>query len=263
MSAISSPIRRRFLRLENDVLYTGPAVNHLLEIKGLEISYGAVRAVQGVDIAIPENKIVALLGANGAGKSSVLLACLALVAPAAGSIRFRGNEITGMRTEQIVREGMTLTPEGRRVFPKLTVSENLTMGGSGSASLRRNDRQNRERVYDLFPRLRERSNQMAGTLSGGEQQMLAIGRSLMAEPKLLLLDEPSLGLAPNIVDQIFDLIVELNRSGVTILLVEQNAEAALEISHEAVILRTGTIAAQGPSEKLLHHENLEGLYFGV
>lgn len=238
-------------------------MGHLLEIKGLDIRYGAVRAVHGIDIDVPEGEIVALLGANGAGKSSVLLACLSLVAPASGSIRFEGRELVGMGTEQIVRGGMTLTPEGRRVFPRLSVAENLAMGGSGSSHLRQRIRQNRERVFDLFPRLGERSQQAAGTLSGGEQQMLAIGRSLMAEPRLLLLDEPSLGLAPNIVDQIFDLIVALNRDGMTILLVEQNAEAALDISHQAVVMRAGNIAARDSSEALLHHDDLKGLYFGV
>ncbi len=235
----------------------------LLAIRNLNVHYGPVHAVRRVSIEVPEQSIVALLGANGAGKTSVLTACMGFLPSTAEGLTFAGRSIAGLRTEEIVRSGMTLTPEGRRVFPGLTVAENLAMGGGATAALRARAKVNRERVFDLFPRLRERLNQKAGSLSGGEQQMLAIGRSLMSEPKLLLLDEPSLGLAPNIVDQIFDLIVLLNKTGTTILLVEQNAEVSLDISHTAFVLRGGEVAASGSSAELRGRGNLDGLYFGI
>lgn len=235
----------------------------LLAVRNLNVHYGPVHAVRGVDLDVPEQAIVALLGANGAGKTSVLSACMGSLASTSDKLAFDERSLAGHRTEDIVRTGMTLTPEGRRVFPHLTVAENLTMGGSGTAALRGRIKVNRERVFDLFPRLQERMSQQAGSLSGGEQQMLAIARSLMSEPKLLLLDEPSLGLAPNIVDQIFDLIVLLNKEGTTILLVEQNAEVSLDISHFALVMRSGAIAASGASADLRSRGNLDGLYFGV
>ena len=235
----------------------------LLAIRNLNVHYGPVHAVRGVSIEVPEGSIVALLGANGAGKTSVLNACMGFLPLTADGLAFAGRSVIGLRTEEIVRGGMTLTPEGRKIFPRLTVAENLAMGGSATSGLRARMKDNRERVLDLFPRLKERLGQQAGSLSGGEQQMLAIGRSLMSEPRLLLLDEPSLGLAPNIVDQIFDLIVLLNRTGTTILLVEQNAEVSLDISHTAFVLRGGEVAASGSSAELRARGNLDGLYFGV
>nr|WP_253640951.1 ATP-binding cassette domain-containing protein [Bradyrhizobium sp. USDA 4541] len=235
----------------------------MLTMSNLNVRYGPVHAVRGVSIEVPEQTIVALLGANGAGKSSVLAACMGLLPSTADSLTFADKTILGARTEELVRVGMTLTPEGRKVFPGLTVAENLAMGSAGTAKLRARGKVIRESVLELFPRLSERLNQKAGSLSGGEQQMLAIGRSLMSEPKLLLLDEPSLGLAPNIVDQIFDLIVLLNKTGTTILLVEQNAEVSLDISHTAFVLRGGEVAVSGSSADLRRRGNLGDLYFGV
>lgn len=235
----------------------------LLAIRNMNVHYGPVHAVRGVSLEVPEQTIVALLGANGAGKTSVLTACMGVLPSTVDGLTFAGQSVAGLGTEEIVRKGMTLTPEGRKVFPRLTVAENLAMGGSATVALRARMKVNRERIFDLFPRLRERLNQQAGSLSGGEQQMLAIGRSLMSEPTLLLLDEPSLGLAPNIADQIFDLIVLLNKAGTTILLVEQNAEVSLDISHTAFVLRGGEVAASGSSDELRSRGNLDGLYFGV
>lgn len=237
--------------------------SNLLTVRNLNVHYGPVHAVRGVDLDVPRQAIVALLGSNGAGKTSVLSACMGFVPSTSDALDFDGARLAAQRTEDVVRIGMTMTPEGRRVFPQLSVAENLTMGGSGTRALRERIKVNRERVLDLFPRLRERLSQQAGSLSGGEQQMLAIGRSLMSEPKLLLLDEPSLGLAPNIVDQIFDLIVLLNKEGATILLVEQNAEVSLDISHFAFVMRSGAIVASGASADLRSRGDLDGLYFGV
>jgi len=251
------------MSIQSSAADSGSRKDLLLTVRNLNVHYGPVHAVRGVDLDVPERAIVALLGANGAGKTSILSACMGFVASTSDALAFAGRPLAGFRTEDVVRTGMTLTPEGRRVFPQLSVAENLMMGGSGTAALRQRIKVNRERVLDLFPRLRERLSQQAGSLSGGEQQMLAIARSLMSEPKLLLLDEPSLGLAPNIVDQIFDLIVLLNKEGTTILLVEQNAEVSLDISHFALVLRSGAIAASGPSADLRSRGNLDGLYFGV
>jgi branched-chain amino acid transport system ATP-binding protein len=239
------------------------AMEPLLQVKGLQVRYGAVSAVRGIDLDVQTGQIVALLGANGAGKSSVLGACMGLVPARAGVVCFLGEEISRATTEHIVHRGMTLTPEGRLVFPQLTVRENLTIGAAGTASLRKRAQTNIEKNFALFPRLSERASQMAGTLSGGEQQMLAIARALMSEPKLLLLDEPSLGLAPNIVDQIFDLIGTLNRSGTTILLVEQNAELALEIAHSAYLMQSGVVVQQGTPEALRSSGDIHAMYMGV
>jgi branched-chain amino acid transport system ATP-binding protein len=234
----------------------------LLTIANLEVRYGPIDAVRGASLEIGKGEIVALLGANGAGKSSLLNACMGLVASAAGSVALDGRELRGERTEVIVRRGMTLTPEGRRVFPGLSVQENLDIGAAVSAEMRRGVRQRREEMYALFPRLAERRDQLAGTLSGGEQQMLAIGRSLMSRPNVLLLDEPSLGLAPNIVDQIFDLILELKRRGITLLLVEQNVELSLDIADRGYVLAQGRIVLQGAPAELRGHGGLEGAYLG-
>ncbi|AZO16084.1 ATP-binding cassette domain-containing protein [Mesorhizobium sp. M2A.F.Ca.ET.037.01.1.1] len=235
----------------------------LLKVQRLCVSYGAVQAVRGIDLEVLTGQIVTLLGANGAGKSSVLGACMGLVALASGSVTFRDEDISRKGTEQIVHRGMTLTPEGRFVFPQLTVHENLLIGAAGTSALRSRTQQNVEKNFDLFPRLRERSSQVAGTLSGGEQQMLAIARSLMSEPELLLLDEPSLGLAPNIVDQIFDLIVSLNKSGTTILLVEQNAELSLDISDAAYLMQAGVMVKHGTSESMRESGDIHAMYMGV
>jgi branched-chain amino acid transport system ATP-binding protein len=233
----------------------------LLALRDLEVRYGPIQAVRGVSLSVEQGEIVALLGANGAGKSSLLTACMGLVPPAAGAVEFDGWGAHGQKTETIVRRGMTLTPEGRRVFPFLTVQENLDIGAAARERRQRNP-ETREQMFALFPVLRERRGQAAGTLSGGEQQMLAIARSLMSEPRMLLLDEPSLGLAPNIVDQIFDLIAGLRSRGITILLVEQNVELSLDIADRAYVLAGGRIVLQGKPEELRATGRLEGAYLG-
>ncbi len=234
----------------------------LLAVENLEVRYGPIQAVRGVSLAVEQGEIVALLGANGAGKSSLLTACMGLVPPAAGSVAFDGWAAAGQKTEAIVRRGMTLTPEGRRVFAHLSVQENLDIG-TAARDRRRRDPERREQMFALFPVLKERRAQPAGTLSGGEQQMLAIARSLMSEPRMLLLDEPSLGLAPNIVDQIFDLIAELRRRGITILLVEQNVELSLDIADRGYVLAGGRIVLSGKPDELRAAGGLEGAYLGM
>jgi branched-chain amino acid transport system ATP-binding protein len=235
----------------------------LLEIRDLDVRYGAIHAVRGVSLAVEQGEIVALLGPNGAGKSSILNACLGLAPRSGGSIAFNGAPIVRLPTEIIVRRGLTLTPEGRRVFPRLTVLENLKIGAAAEAKLRQASAGRVEEMLALFPALADRRQQLAGTLSGGEQQMLAIARSLMSAPQALLLDEPSLGLAPNIVDQIFDLIVELKRRGVTILLVEQNVELSLAIADRGYLLASGRIALGGTTSELKSTGRLERAYLGV
>jgi branched-chain amino acid transport system ATP-binding protein len=235
----------------------------LLEIRDLDVRYGAIHTVRGVSLAVERGEIVALLGPNGAGKSSILNACLGLAPRSGGSIAFDGAPIARLPTEIIVRRGLTLTPEGRRVFPRLTVLENLKIGAAAEAKLRQASAVRVEEMLALFPALADRRQQLGGTLSGGEQQMLAIARSLMSAPQALLLDEPSLGLAPNIVDQIFDLIVELKRRGVTILLVEQNVELSLAIADRGYLLASGRIVAGGTTSELISTGRLERAYLGV
>lgn len=236
-------------------------MTEMLEIEDLVIRYGGIEAVRGVSLTVSAGELVALLGANGAGKSSLLGAMVGLVPVASGSIRFEGLEICGMKTERIVRHGITLTPEGRRIFPQLSVSDNLRIG---SATIRdaKQERAALERGLELFPILRERMRQSAGTLSGGEQQMLAIARSLMAQPRLLLLDEPSLGLAPVMVDRIFELIARLRDAGTTVLLVEQNASRALEIADRAYIMASGVVEVEGDAAELLASPEVERVYLG-
>jgi branched-chain amino acid transport system ATP-binding protein len=233
----------------------------LLSLSGLDVRYGAIQAVRGLDLEVNEGEIVALLGANGAGKSTTLKAIVGL-APGKGEIRFAGQAILGRDTEEIVRSGLTMVPEGRRVFPSLTVAENLRLGaatrGDPVATLRLG-----KEVEALFPILAERAGQAAGTLSGGQQQQLAIGRALMSEPKLLLLDEPSLGLAPQIVDDIFDLILRLKARGLTILLVEQDAIAALDIADRAYVMANGRIIMSGPAAELRASEQVARAYLGI
>ena len=235
----------------------------LLEIRDLDVRYGAIHAVRGVSLAVEEGEIVALLGPNGAGKSSILNACLGLAPRSAGAVAFAGEAISRLGTEAIVRRGLTLTPEGRRVFPHLTVIENINIGAAASKAHRRAASARAEEMLTLFPALAGRRAQLAGTLSGGEQQMLAIARSLMSSPKALLLDEPSLGLAPNIVDQIFDLIAELKRRGVTILLVEQNVELSLDIADRGYLLANGRIALAGTAAELKSAGGVERAYLGM
>lgn len=230
----------------------------MLEVSGLKVKYAEVEAVKGISLSVPKGSIVVLLGANGAGKSSTLNAITGLVA-STGSISFEGKPLSGQPAEEIVKRGIALTPEGRRVFPSLSVADNLHLGGAAHASGAELKRR-MEAELDRFPILRERYHQKAGLLSGGEQQMLAIARSLMADPRLLLLDEPSLGLAPLIVDKVFELIAELKRRGLTILLVEQNAERALEIADHGYVLQTGQIVLEGSGAELARSDLVKQAY---
>ncbi|MEA4971576.1 MAG: ABC transporter ATP-binding protein [Candidatus Metalachnospira sp.] len=231
----------------------------MLKIDNLCVNYGGIKAVRDVSFEVPEGKIVTLIGANGAGKSTILRTITGLVHSASGTISYNGEDITKLPTHEIVSKGITLVPEGRHVFPDMTVLENLKIG----AYLRKDSlNDDIEWIYTLFPRLKERSWQQAGTLSGGEQQMLAVGRALMSRPKLIMMDEPSLGLAPIIVQEIFDIIKEINKKGVTILLIEQNANMALHTADIANVLETGTIALHGTGKELLANEKVKDLYLG-
>lgn len=231
----------------------------MLKIKDLNITYGGINAVRDVSFEVEEGSIITLVGANGAGKSSILRSIAGVVTPKSGTIEFCGEDITGMPAEQVVKKGITLVPEGRRIFPDLTVLENIRIG----AYLRKDSLEDDIKwVYDLFPRLKERSWQMAGTLSGGEQQMLAVARALMSRPKLIMMDEPSLGLAPLIVRDIFSIIKEINKNGVTILLIEQNANMALKTADRGYVLETGRIKMEGPGAELLANEEVKKAYLG-
>jgi branched-chain amino acid transport system ATP-binding protein len=233
-----------------------------LEIGELDVCYGGIQALSGVDLHVDLGEIVAVIGANGAGKSTLLRTIAGVKSPERGRISFRGAALP-RHSHQVVRRGVTLVPEGRRIFGALTVLENLMLGAY-SRSDRRQLGQSLERVYDLFPVLRERHRQVGGTLSGGEQQMLAIGRALMSEPKLLLLDEPSLGLAPMVVNRVFDTVIRLNEeTGLTILLVEQNAAMTLEICDRAYVLETGKVTLEGKGFELLHDPRVQASYLGV
>ena len=232
----------------------------ILSIKDLKVSYGGIEAVKGISFDVRQGEIVTLIGANGAGKSSTLRAISGLVKPSGGSISFEGQDITVKNPTDIVKQGVTLVPEGRRIFADLTVLENLRIG----AYLRHDDlKDDIEWVYSLFPRLKERSWQAGGTLSGGEQQMLAVGRALMSRPKLIMMDEPSLGLAPIVVRGIFDIIREINQRGTTILLIEQNANMALQTAHTGYVLETGRITLSGTGEELLKNEAVQAAYLGT
>ena len=231
----------------------------LLEIQDLKVAYGGIEALKGITFSVEEGQIVTLIGANGAGKSTALRAVSGLAPVKSGRILYRGQSIGGLNPQKIVSMGVGMVPEGRRVFPNLTVLENLKIG----AYLRHDDlREDLRHVYDLFPRRKERSWQMAGTLSGGEQQMLAVGRALMMRPKLLMMDEPSLGLAPLVIRDIFSIIKTLHREGMTILLVEQNANAALKVADYAFVLETGLMGVQGPGAALLDDPDVKAAYLG-
>ena len=231
----------------------------ILSVKDLQVSYGGIEAVKGISFDVPEGKIVTLIGANGAGKSTTLKAIAGLVKPSAGTIEFKGESITGKDSSDIVSRGVTLVPEGRRVFDNMSVLENIKIG----AYLRKDDLgEDIEWVYSLFPRLKERSWQLAGTLSGGEQQMLAVARALMSRPKVIMMDEPSLGLAPLVVKGIFDIIKEINKKGVTVLLIEQNANMALKTADLAYVLETGRITLSGTGAELLTNEEVKKAYLG-
>jgi branched-chain amino acid transport system ATP-binding protein len=232
----------------------------LLKVEDIHVYYGSIHAIKGISFEVNEGEIVTLIGANGAGKSTTLNTVSGLLRPKSGTVEFEGKNIVGVPSHKIVSHGMALCPEGRRVFLQMTVQENLEMGGYTRpaseipASI--------EDVYQRFPRLKERYKQTAGTLSGGEQQMLAMGRALMSKPKLLMLDEPSMGLAPILVEQIFDIIKELHAAGTTILLVEQNAQVALSIADRAYVLETGTISMSGSAKELLADDRVQRAYLG-
>ena len=233
----------------------------LLEFRGVCVHYGAVQALYDVSFQLNEGRILTLIGANGAGKSTTLRAISGLVKPSKGEILFRGESIAGERPDRIVQKGISHSPEGRGIFANMTVEENLHLG----AYLRKDKAEikaDTEKMFELFPRLKERLWQNAGTLSGGEQQMLAMARALMSRPKILLLDEPSLGLAPQVIERIFETITTVNKLGMTILLVEQNALLALEVAHDAVVLETGKVAAQGPAKELLSSAEIRKAYLG-
>ncbi len=233
----------------------------MLKIENLHVAYGGIQALRGISMEVPDGKIVTLIGANGAGKSTTLRTVTGLVKAASGSVQWNREELLGKSIDRIISAGIAMSPEGRRVFPDLTVLENLKLG----AYLRRDKAEiakDLQWVYELFPRLKERDWQAAGTLSGGEQQMLAVGRALMSRPKLLLMDEPSLGLAPLVVQDIFSIIREINRQGVTILLIEQNANMALKIADLAYVLETGKITMSGTGAELLADERVKEAYLG-
>lgn len=234
---------------------------NMLKVTGLKVSYGGIEALRGISFDVAQGEIVTLIGANGAGKSTTLRAISGLVRPAGGSINFMGRDITGLNPQKVVAEGIALVPEGRRVFANLTVKENLKIG----AYLRKDKDEIEEGVKDIyrrFPRLKEREWQLAGTLSGGEQQMLAVGRAMMARPKLMMMDEPSLGLAPLVVKDIFSIIRDLKSEGITILLIEQNANAALRCADEGFVLETGRITLHGSGHELLTNEQVKEAYLG-
>ena len=234
---------------------------NMLKVTNQKVSYGGIEALKGISFDVEQGQIVTLIGANGAGKSTTLRAISGLVKPASGSINFMGRDITSMNAQKIVTEGVSLAPEGRRVFPNLTVKENLKIG----AYLRKDKDEIENGIKDIyrrFPRLKEREWQLAGTLSGGEQQMLAVGRAMMAKPKLLMMDEPSLGLAPLVVKDIFAIIRELKSEGITILLIEQNANAALRCADHALVLETGRITLTGTGEELLANPQVKEAYLG-
>jgi branched-chain amino acid transport system ATP-binding protein len=233
----------------------------VLSVRDLRVHYGVIEALRGVSLEVPEGQVVALIGANGAGKTTTLRAISRMLRPSQGSVRFRGEELTRLAPHEIVARGLAHAPEGRGIFLNLTVRENLDLG----AFLRR-DRDgiaaDRERAFGLFPILRERQGQVSGTLSGGEQQMLSVARALMSRPRLLLLDEPSLGLAPQVVERIFQVLQEISRSGVALLLVEQNAHKALQIAHRAYVLETGQVAMEGTGKELLASPEVRRAYLG-
>ncbi|WP_295714121.1 ABC transporter ATP-binding protein [uncultured Mitsuokella sp.] len=233
----------------------------MLKIDNIDVYYGAIHALKGISLEVNQGEIVTLIGANGAGKSTTLRTISGLLKPKNGSITFMGQNIAGVRAHEIVKRGISQVPEGRRVFAEMTVMENLDLG----AFVRKDKdgiQQDLKKVFELFPRLEERKNQSAGTLSGGEQQMLAMGRALMSRPKLLLLDEPSMGLAPLLIKEIFNIIVDINKSGTTVLLVEQNANMALSIANRAYVLETGRITLSGSAQELAASEDVRKAYLG-
>lgn len=232
----------------------------MLKVEDVNVYYGSIHAIKGVSFEVNQGEIVTLIGANGAGKSTTLNTVSGLLKPKSGTIEFEGKSVVGVPAHKILKEGMALCPEGRRIFSQLTVEENLQMGAYTRPNSEIAD--SIADIYDRFPRLKERYKQVAGTLSGGEQQMLAMGRALMSKPKLLMLDEPSMGLAPILVEQIFEIIVEMNKRGTTILLVEQNAQMALSIAHRGYVLETGRVVSTGTGAELLNDDAVRKAYLG-
>jgi branched-chain amino acid transport system ATP-binding protein len=237
-------------------------MKNILEVSDLKVSYGAIQAIKGLDFHVAEGEMVALIGANGAGKTTTLKTLAGMLTPVGGQITFDGKAHAKIKSYDLIREGLALVPEGRGIFPKLTVYENLEMGAFCRTDGRTAIEADIERMFGIFPRLKERAFQLAGTMSGGEQQMLAISRALMGKPKLLLLDEPSMGLAPIIVQKIFETIREVVKGGVTLLLVEQNAKLALQTCQRAYVIDGGRIALEGQAEELLHNEQVQKAYLG-
>lgn len=233
----------------------------LLEVKNLEVYYGVIQALKGISFEVNEGEIISLIGANGAGKTTTMQSIMGLIPAKHGTITYDGQDITKMPCNKIVRLGMTQVPEGRRIFQELTVYENLLMGAY-TESDKKKIKEDIEQIYTRFPRLGERKSQIAGTLSGGEQQMLSMGRALMSHPKLLMLDEPSMGLSPLLVDQIFDIIKDFHNSGTTVLLVEQNAKKALSIADRAYVLETGSISLSGDAKEMMNNEKVKKAYLG-
>ncbi len=239
-----------------------PATGRILELEDVHVYYGAIHALKGVSFHVNQGEIVTLIGANGAGKSTTLRAINGLNRPRQGAIRFQGTDITRTAPHRIVKDGIAQSPEGRRLFPRMSVTENLEMGAFQRSATKGELHEDMDRVFQLFPRLHERRSQKAGTMSGGEQQMCAIGRALMARPKLLLLDEPSMGLAPIFVERIFETIREVNREGTPVLLVEQNALMALDVAKRGYVMETGLIALEGPAAELKTNEQVRKTYLG-
>jgi branched-chain amino acid transport system ATP-binding protein len=237
-------------------------MKNILQVNDLKVSYGAIQAIKGLDFHVGEGEMVALIGANGAGKTTTLKTLAGMLTPTAGQITFDGKAHSKIKSYDLIREGLALVPEGRGIFPKLTVVENLEMGAFSRTDGKTAIEADIERMFSIFPRLKERAFQLAGTMSGGEQQMLAISRALMGKPKLLLLDEPSMGLAPIIVQKIFETIREVVKGGVTLLLVEQNAKLALQTCQRAYVIDGGRIALEGPADELLHNEQVQKAYLG-
>ena len=233
----------------------------LLELKNVEAAYGNIKALKGINLSVSEGKIVTLIGANGAGKSTTMKTIMGIMKPIAGDVLFKGESIAGMKTHNIVKKGVVLVPEGRQILQNMSVRENLEMG-----AYQRKDpegiKEDLSKVFERFPRLFERQNQFGGTLSGGEQQMLAIGRAVMAKPEVMLLDEPSMGLAPLVVQQIFDVIKDINKMGTTVLLVEQNARKALQIADYAYVMETGRIVMEGPAQEVANNPDVMAAYLG-
>lgn len=234
----------------------------LLQLKGVHVHYGVIEAVRGIDLTVNEGEVVTLIGGNGAGKTTTLRAISMVHPPSRGQILFKGEDITSLPSHDVVAKGIVQVPEGRHIFPNMSVGENIEMGAFQRTETRKQLDQDVERVFELFPRLKERRKQMGGTLSGGEQQMLAIGRALMARPKILMLDEPSMGLAPQIVERVFEVIAEVNSQGVPILLIEQNAQMALQSASRGYVIETGEIVLEDEADKLLGNDQVRKAYLG-